>query len=82
VTAFPEPNGCSWCGVLSSMHGRRWHREAGMHQWTAPTDAQRLDRMKARREARITQPEPEPPDLTNLTGIQLRDEGIEKGDQP
>lgn len=43
------PNGCRWCGADRQDHYQRWTAEAGRHGWTAPTDAQRLERMRARR---------------------------------
>lgn len=80
MTTGPEPNGCVVCGLPEHGHAQRWKPPAGWHTWTAPTDAQRLARMKARRAARIAQPEPETP--TDLTGIYLRDEDIETKEQP
>lgn len=44
-----QPGGCRHCGVPQQDHFQRWTAEAGWHTWTAPTDAQRLDRMRARR---------------------------------
>lgn len=49
----PTPNGCRHCGGEARGHFRQWTDAAGWHGWTAPTDAQRLDRMKARRAARL-----------------------------
>lgn len=46
------PNGCAACGVDHQEHCWRWHPTVGLHQWIEPTDAQRLTRMRARREAR------------------------------
>ena len=57
------PNGCSQCGEQE-----RGHSEA--HGYTPPTDALRLARMRARREARLNPPAraETPPDLiTTLT---------------
>lgn len=48
----PVPSGCRWCGAEQGGHGRRWSDAAGWHTWTAPTSAQVLARMKARRAAR------------------------------
>lgn len=48
----PLPNGCRWCGCPSWAHGRSFIASAGMHSWTAPTHAQRLARMRARRAAK------------------------------
>ncbi|MGW6454987.1 hypothetical protein ACWF94_03530 [Streptomyces sp. NPDC055078] len=47
-----EPYGCGVCGIPEREHGRRWHRDAGMHSWQAPSDVQILARMRARRTAR------------------------------
>lgn len=55
-----EPNGCSACGVTARHHGRRYHPTVGQHSYTAPSDAQRLERMKARRAARSAYEVPEP----------------------
>lgn len=44
----PTPNGCRWCGVVEREHARRWTNGAHWHMWTAPTDVQRLTRMRAR----------------------------------
>ena len=48
------PNGCAHCGEPGLNHGRQWLPGIGWHAWTPPTDAQRLDRMQARRRARTT----------------------------
>lgn len=48
----PVPSGCRWCGVEHRRHGRRWSDASGWHTWTAPTSAQVLARMRARRAAR------------------------------
>lgn len=53
------PNGCRWCGVDYQVHCQRAHVDVGIHGWVAPTDAQRLARMRARR-AR-NRPPTEPP---------------------
>lgn len=50
MTAVPEPNACRWCGDDQHHHGWQYHPEAGLHQWTEPTDEQRLQRMRARRQ--------------------------------
>ncbi|MFD7855204.1 hypothetical protein ACFV6B_13085 [Streptomyces microflavus] len=47
--AAPDPDGCRWCGVKASRHGRRYVSSQGMHAWEQPTNAQRLARMRARR---------------------------------
>lgn len=44
----PEPNGCRWCGAGEREHYNRWTVGRGLHLWAAPTDAQRLARMRAR----------------------------------
>lgn len=49
----PTPSGCRWCGTEQRSHGQRWIKSAGMHMWTAPTNEQRLARMKARRASRV-----------------------------
>lgn len=49
---LPAPNGCRHCGIDKPNHVQRWAREVGIHGWVEPTDAQRLERMKARRAAR------------------------------
>lgn len=52
---LPAPNACRWCGIEKRAHGRRWTKAAaGWHFWTAPDDAQRLERMRARRAANTT----------------------------
>lgn len=45
------PNSCAVCAVVEPEHGQRYGI-GGWHTWTAPTNAQRLDRMRARRAAR------------------------------
>ena len=49
----PTPDGCRWCGYDQYGHCQRWVPGRGFHGWTAPTDAQRLARMRARRAARL-----------------------------
>lgn len=51
-TTGVDPNACQWCGQPERLHGSRWVEFVGRHQWTAPTDGQRLARMRARRSAR------------------------------
>ena len=53
-----NPNGCHHCGINQRDHMQRWTKPAGWHQWTPPTDAQILARMRARRTARLTAPKP------------------------
>ncbi len=43
------PNGCRYCGIDQLQHCGRWTEGVGRHQWIEPTDAQRLERMRARR---------------------------------
>ncbi|WP_327335868.1 hypothetical protein OG384_04340 [Streptomyces sp. NBC_01324] len=47
----PNPDGCRWCGY-GNPHGWQYLPGKGGHQWEPPTNAQRLARMKARRNAR------------------------------
>jgi hypothetical protein len=44
------PDGCRFCGITQRVHGRQHVPEQGWHAWMAPTDQQRLDRMRARRD--------------------------------
>lgn len=46
---IPNPNGCTYCGVDERGHALLWLRSTGWHKWTAPSDGQRLERMKERR---------------------------------
>lgn len=55
-----EPDACRWCSVPRREHVSLWKPPVGWHQWAEPTDAQRLERMKARRAARQPAP-PQPP---------------------
>lgn len=43
---------CRHCPHSEREHMQRWTTAAGWHQWTPPTDQQRLARMLARRAAR------------------------------
>lgn len=45
-----DPDACQHCGVPQQRHYQRWTGGVGRHGWTAPTDAQRLARMRARRD--------------------------------
>lgn len=45
----PNPNGCRLCGADERDHCRIWSPGTGWHNWQAPTDAVRLERMKERR---------------------------------
>lgn len=49
----PTPDGCRWCGIAELRHYTQAARpeNGGLHQWTEPTDEQRLARMLARRTA-------------------------------
>lgn len=47
----PVPSGCRWCGIEERHHAQRWSDAAEWHTWAAPTDAQILARMLARRRA-------------------------------
>ncbi|MEZ7004998.1 hypothetical protein [Streptomyces sp. AD55] len=47
----PIPSGCRWCGIPQQEHSIRHSRSVGWHGWTAPTTAQTLARMRARRAA-------------------------------
>jgi hypothetical protein len=49
----PVPNGCRWCGIEKPNHVQRHAQFVGFHGWTEPTNKQRLNRMKARRAARL-----------------------------
>lgn len=53
MTDRSAPNGCQHCGVAERDHFQRWTDAAGWHGYTLPTDAQRKDRMIARRADRI-----------------------------
>lgn len=46
----PTPDGCRWCGFTRREHAGRWTNGAHWHFWTPPTRAQRLARMRARRQ--------------------------------
>jgi hypothetical protein len=48
-----EPYGCTHCGVTKRGHGRRWTTGVGYHPWTAPSEDQVVERMKARRTVRL-----------------------------
>lgn len=45
----PEPSGCRWCGTGERQHASRFAPSVGQHLFDAPTAAQRLARMRARR---------------------------------
>jgi hypothetical protein len=48
-----EPFGCAHCGITKRGHGRRWTTGVGYHAWTAPSEGQIAERMKARRTVRL-----------------------------
>jgi hypothetical protein len=48
-----EPYGCTHCGITKRSHGRRWTTGVGSHAWTAPSEDQIVERMKARRTVRL-----------------------------
>lgn len=56
-----HPDGCRWCN-LPRPHGHQYVEGIGQHQWAQPTDRQRLERMKARRAARLAARGPLDPD--------------------
>lgn len=41
------PNGCRHCGTGRREHARRWTAGVGWHTWTAPSDQQRIARMRS-----------------------------------
>lgn len=43
------PSGCRWCGIDQREHARQWKPPVGWHQWTQPTQAMILERMRRRR---------------------------------
>ncbi|MFJ3699564.1 hypothetical protein ACIPW9_36480 [Streptomyces sp. NPDC090052] len=49
--AAPNPSGCRWCGDDRTHHGLYYVKSRGLHAWEQPTNAQRLARMHARRNA-------------------------------
>ncbi|WP_198654405.1 MULTISPECIES: hypothetical protein [Nocardia] len=49
--SIPNPNGCHWCGVDREQHLQRWAPGIAWHIWIEPTTEQRVDRLKARRNA-------------------------------
>lgn len=51
-TSAPEPGGCRWCGTAQRQHASRFAPSVGQHVFDAPTAAQRLARMRARRTSR------------------------------
>jgi hypothetical protein len=58
--SIPDPDSCGHCGKgRNRSHGMIWSRTLGYHQWIAPTDAQRKDRMLARRAERFGLNDPE-----------------------
>lgn len=73
MTRIPAPNACRWCAAPPDEHGDAHSDEVGWHQWTPPTDAQRLDRMLARREARLGRVCP--PNACRWCGVERRPHG-------
>lgn len=53
ASVIPNPNACRHCDTDERDHCRIWHPVAGFHNWEAPTDRERLFRMKARRLLRL-----------------------------
>lgn len=49
---LPSPNGCALCGVDREVHLQRHAPDMAWHVWQAPTDAQRKQRILARRNSR------------------------------
>ncbi|MEU0691933.1 hypothetical protein [Streptomyces uncialis] len=47
-----NPSACGQCGVPERQHAQQWEPSAGWHTWVAPSQAQILARMRARRAAR------------------------------
>lgn len=52
MTPIPTPNSCGECGRDERDHGIYYSVPAGIHTYVAPTEQQRLERMRARRAAR------------------------------
>ncbi|MEV7034608.1 hypothetical protein AB0N99_30805 [Streptomyces sp. NPDC093272] len=50
---FVPPFGCTYCGDEQHHHGEQWTAIIGMHTWMQPTQAEILERMLARRDARL-----------------------------
>jgi len=46
------PNGCAVCGEVADQHVQQWHHSVGWHRWIAPSNAQRLARLRRNRELR------------------------------
>lgn len=51
-----EPNGCQHCGIARRAHFQHWRPAVGWHTWTAPSQQQIKERMRARREAALAAP--------------------------
>lgn len=51
-----NPNGCAHCGLLQRSHGQRYDglHPSGDHGYKEPTNELRLQRMRERREWRLT----------------------------
>lgn len=50
---FQSPYGCRWCGLTQQGHMQRWSLVPGWHKWVPPVQEQILERMLARRAARL-----------------------------
>lgn len=44
------PNGCRYCGIEMYKHCWRWIPDESWHRYESPTNEQRLERMRLRRE--------------------------------
>jgi hypothetical protein len=73
--AIPPPNACRWCGLEQRGHYQRITATADRHPWTAPTDAQRLERMLARRAQRLAPKAPYAPPPPEIIHVALVDVG-------
>lgn len=51
---FEAPYGCRWCGDEQHHHGSQWAVIIGMHEWLEPSQAMILERMRRRRDVRLT----------------------------
>jgi len=49
---LPTPDSCRHCDEPERIHGNQWTPNVGLHLWEAPTQAQRLERMRQRRAER------------------------------
>lgn len=73
LLAFPPryaPDGCGSCGLREYGHFERWTTDAGWHGWIEPSDAQRLERMRARRQTPdSTTAAPDAPETADISPI-------------